>query len=85
MTQELKDHIDLLLALADQATDPHANGLLDREDLVRLVSNFSDVTRTLMNDQSQMECEGNEMIRRLQRSSYLGEIVEAYPTVGTQK
>ena len=61
MTEELREHIESLLALADQATDPHNNGLFDREDLVRLVKNFGHVTRTLLDDQTRLEYDQDEM------------------------
>ncbi len=79
MTEQLKEHIESLLALADQATDPHNNGLLDREDLIRLVSSFSHLTRTLLNDQSRLECDQGDMIKRLQRSPFHTEIPTVMP------
>lgn len=70
MTEDFKEHIESLLALADQATDPHANGLLDREDLVRLISDFGRLTRTLLSDQNRLEYDQDEMVKRLQRSPF---------------
>ena len=79
MTEEFREHVESLLALAEQATDPHNNGLLDREDLVRLVSNFSQLTRTLLNDQCRLQCDQDEMVKRLQRSPFHSEIPAVMP------
>ena len=79
MTEDLREHIDSLLALADQATDPRANGLWDREDLVRLVSDFSQLTRALLNDHHRLACDQDDMVKRLQRSPFHAEIPSSLP------
>jgi len=79
VTQDLREQIESLLALADQATDPHNNGLFDREDLVRIVSTFSHLTRTMLNDQSRLECNQDDMVRRLQRSPFHQELPAVLP------
>jgi hypothetical protein len=80
VTDELRTRIESLLALADQATDPQNNGLFDREDLVRLISNFSQLTRSLLSDQDRLKCDQDEMIRRLQRTPFHAEAPGVLPS-----
>jgi len=80
VTRELKDRIESLLVLADQATDTHNNGLFDREDLVRLVQNFSQLTRALLNDQTRLECDQGDMVKRLQRTPFNPDFSAALPS-----
>ena len=69
MDDRLMRQAESLLKQADQAIDPSANGLFDREDLVLLVSRFSAFTREMLGDTCQVEQRKGELAKRLHRSA----------------
>ena len=81
MDDELRHQAHLLLRQADQAVDAKTNGLFDREDLVRLVSEFRRFTRDVLYAASKIETEKEEMIRRLHRTPHIPDASGDFPNV----
>lgn len=73
MDQLLKNRVAALLAEAEQALDPQANGLLASGDLKRVIAKFIVTTRRVITAHEGLEHERDELSTRLMTVSYDGE------------
>jgi hypothetical protein len=69
MNKRLKQMAATLLIQADQAVDRADNGLWVREDFIQLIDQLRQLTRNLLNEQNQLECDRGELMHRLRRSA----------------
>ena len=67
MEESLKQRVAALLAEAEQALDPQANGLLAPGDLNRVIAKFIVTTRRVVTAHEDLEHERDELSAQLSR------------------